>query len=137
MHEIEHLRSIMLRYIFYLSVLSLRKTSERFLSCLIKRNHVSSLVETRGQHQFNFNRCSTWYPQACRFLRLLNHHHIHSSYEKWVEEQYSISKIVEMICFDDHYFPCKKKNCKLLLHVHNWLNLSIFIMTSNYELLIE
>jgi putative transposase len=27
-------------------------------------------------------------------------------------------------CFDDDYFPCRKKNCKLL-HVWNWLKLFI------------
>jgi hypothetical protein len=61
------------------------------------------------------------HPQACRFLRLP--HHIHSTFEKSIIER-TIQYIKDRTeCFDD-YFPCRKKNCKLL-HVWNWLNLFV------------
>jgi putative transposase len=36
------------------------------------------LSEKHGEH--TFNRCGTWYPQACQFLKL--RHHLHSPFEK-------------------------------------------------------
>ena len=83
--------------------------AERFISVVIK-NHGKRLVSTDG---------GTWYPQACRFLRLK--HHVHSSFEKSPIERTTqyINDRTER--FDD-YFTYKIKNCKLN-HVRNWLNL--------------
>ena len=74
--------------------------AERFLSNLLKE-YDKYPVSTYG---------GTWYPQACRFLKL--QHHIHSSQEKS-----SIERTMQYIkdrteSFDD-YFPCMKKRCKL------------------------
>ena len=83
--------------------------AEQFVSSLVKKIHghqhsASTDEEVLGIH-----------PQACRFLRLHHHHHMHSSYEKSIiierTMQYMIKDRTE--CFDD-YFPCRKKNCKLL-----------------------
>ena len=61
----------------------------------------------------------TWYPQACKFLKLK--HHTHSSFEKSIIER-TMQYIKDRTeCFDD-YFPCRKKKCKLK-HVKQWLNL--------------
>ena len=49
--------------------------AERFISDVIK-NHGKHPVSTDG---------GTWYPQACRFLKLK--HHIHSSFEKSLIER--------------------------------------------------
>ena len=49
--------------------------AERFISVVIK-NHGKHPVSTDG---------GTWYPQACRFLKLK--HHIHSSFEKSIIER--------------------------------------------------
>src|SRR3954451_6194802 len=71
----------------------------------------------------------TWYPMACRFLKL--QHHIHSSLEKSLIErtiQYVKDRTTES--FDD-YFPCRLKKCKLK-HLRNWLNL--FVDYHNNEL---
>ncbi len=70
----------------------------------------------------SFNRRGgTWYPQACKFLKV--EHHIHSPYEKSVIER-TIQYVKDRIeCFDD-YFPCKKNNCKLK-HVKQWLGLFV------------
>jgi len=54
---------------------------------LLSERFISSLVGIHGQHPVSTDG-RTWYPQACKFLRLHhhnhnhNHHHIHSSYEK-------------------------------------------------------
>jgi putative transposase len=77
---------------------------------LVKRYGKPSAVLTDG---------GTWYPQACKFLKL-EHHRLHSLYEKSIMErtiQYLKDRTEEG--FDD-YFPCRKYNCKLQ-HVFNWL----------------
>ena len=83
--------------------------AERFISVVIK-NHGKRLVSTDG---------GTWYPQACRFLKLK--HHIHSSFEKSLIER-TTQYIKDRTEGFDNYFPCRTKNCKLN-HVRNWLNL--------------
>ena len=95
--------------------------AERFIVSLINRyrNHP---VSTDGD---------TWYPQACRFLKL--DHHIHSFFAK--KEKSLIKRTMQYIkdrteSFDD-YFPCRLKGCKLK-HVTNWLNL--FVDYHNHEL---
>jgi len=83
--------------------------AERFIS-VVKKNYGKHPVSTDG---------GTWYPQACRFLRLK--HHIHSSFKKSIIER-TMQYIKDRTESFDDYFPCKIKNCKLN-HVRNWLNL--------------
>ncbi len=85
--------------------------AERFISDVIK-NHGKHPVSTDG---------GTWYPQACRFLKLK--HHIHSSFEKSLIER-TMQYIKDRTESFDDYFPCRLKNCKLN-HVRNWLNLFV------------
>ena len=85
--------------------------AERFISDVIK-NHGKHPVSTDG---------GTWYPQACRFLKLK--HHIHSSFEKSLIER-TMQYIKDRTESFDDYFPCRLKNCKLN-HVQNWLNLFV------------
>ena len=92
--------------------------AERFISDVIK-NHGKHPVSSDGD---------TWYPQACRFLKLK--HHIHSSYEKSLIER-TMQYIKDRTEGFDDYFPCRLKNCKLK-HVRNWLNL--FVDHHNREL---
>ena len=101
------------RQILALSISKERNTfvAERFISDVIK-NHGKHPVSTDG---------GTWYPQACRFLRLK--HHIHSSFEKSLIER-TMQYIKDRTESFDDYFPCKIKNCKLN-HVRNWLNLFV------------
>ena len=104
-------------------ILGINISKER--NMLLAERFISSLVGIHGQHHpvsTDGWRYLVSTAQACRFLRLP--HHIHSPYEKSIIErtmQYMIKDRTE--CFDD-YFPCRKKNCKLL-HVWNWLNLFI------------
>jgi putative transposase len=100
-------------------ILGISISKER--NMLLAEQFISSLVKIHGQHPVSTDG-GTWYPQACRFLRLP--HHIHSSYEKSIIErtiQYIIKDRTK--CFDE-YLPCRKKNCNLL-HEWNWLNLFV------------
>jgi putative transposase len=91
--------------------------AERFLLTLIK-DHGKHLVSTDG---------GTWYPQACRFLKLS--HHIYSLLEKSLIER-TIQYIKDRTESFDDYFTCKKENCNLN-HVKNWLNLIVFMYNKN------
>ena len=93
--------------------------AEKFLSSIVKENSKHP-VSTDG---------GTWYPQACKFLKL--EHHLHSTYEKSIIER-TIQYIKDRTeCFDD-YFPCRKKNCKLK-HVMQWMKL--FVAHYNKEII--
>ncbi len=97
-------------------ILSISISKER--NMFVAERFMSGLLEEHGAHPV-LTDGGTWYPQACRFLRV--EHHIHSSYEKSIIER-TMQYIKDRTeCFDD-YFPCKKKRCKLK-HVINWLNL--------------
>ncbi len=98
-------------------ILALSVSKER--NMLIAERFIKGLIKTHGKHPVSTDG-GTWYPQACRFLRLK--HHIHSSWEKSLVER-TMQYIKDRTeCFDD-YFPCHRiKNCKLE-HVRNWLNL--------------
>jgi hypothetical protein len=68
----------------------------------VAERFILNLVKRYGEHPVSTDG-GTWYPQACRFLRL-HHHHIHSRYEKSIieKERYSSSKIersISMIIF--------------------------------------
>jgi len=74
----------------------------------------------------------TWYPQACRFLKLRHHTHslTHSYYyEKSIIIERTIQYIKDRTEMFDDYFPCQKDNCTLE-HVRNWFNLFVDIHNS-------
>jgi putative transposase len=54
----------------------------------VAERFLSSIVDEYGQHTVSTKDGSTWYPQACHFLKLK--HHIHSSYEKIYQKNYAI-----------------------------------------------
>ena len=106
-------------------ILALNISKER--NMIIAGWFIADLVRIHGKHPVSTDG-GTWYPQACRFLKL--DHHVHSSFEKSL-----IKRTIQYIkdrtkCFDD-YFPCRLKNCKLK-HVRNWLQL--FVYHHNKEL---
>jgi putative transposase len=97
-------------------ILGMSISKERNMFVVTER-FLSDVVEKYGKHPVSSDG-GTWYPQACRFLKLS--HQIHFSYEKSIIER-TIQYIKDRIeCFDD-YFLCRKKKCKLK-HVINWLN---------------
>jgi putative transposase len=106
-------------------ILALSISKER--NMFVAERFISGLVKIHGNHPVSTDG-GTWYPQACKFLKL--RHHIHSSLEKSLIER-TMQYIKDRTeCFDD-YFPCRLKNCKLK-HVKNWLNL--FVNYHNSEL---
>ncbi len=107
-------------------ILALSISKER--NMLIAERFLSGLVRVHGKHPISTDG-GTWYPMACRLLKLK--HHLHSSFEKSLVER-TMQYIKDRTeCFDD-YFPCRKENCKLK-HVWNWLNL--FVRYYNKEVM--
>ena len=100
------------------SVLGIYISEER--NMLIAEKFIRSLVSNYGKHPISTDG-GTWYPQACKFLKLK--HHLHSLYEKSIIER-TIQYLKDRTEGFDDYFPCRKYNCKLQ-HVFNWLILFI------------
>ena len=106
-------------------ILGIRISIER--NMLVAEQFLQNLIRKYGKHRISTDG-GTWYPQACRFLKI--RHHLHSSYEKSVIER-TIQYIKDRTeCFDD-YFPCMKQKCKLQ-HIMNWFNL--FVNMQNKEI---
>ncbi len=98
------------------NILGISISKER--NMFVAERFLSNVIKEYGNHPVSSDG-GTWYPQACRFLKLV--HHLHSLYEKSIIErtmQYTKDRTEG---FDD-YFPCRKKKCKLK-HVRQWLNL--------------
>ena len=94
---------------------------ERTKYVFAKERILSEAANMYGKHQVSSDG-GTWYPQACRFLRLS--HHLHSSYEKSIIER-TMQYIKDRTeCFDD-YFPCRKNKCRLN-HIKQWLKLFVY-----------
>ena len=107
-------------------ILALSISKER--NMFVAERCLSGLVKVHGKHPISTDG-GTWYPMACRFLKLK--HHLHSSFEKSLIER-TMQYIKDRTeCFDD-YFPFRLKNCKLK-HVLNWLNL--FVNYHNKEVM--
>jgi putative transposase len=107
-------------------ILALSVSLERNMP--IAERFLSNVVRHYGKHPVSTDG-GTWYPRACKFLKLK--HHIHSSFQKSLIER-TMQYIKDRTeCFDD-YFPCNVKNCKLK-HVRNWLNL--FVNYHNEEVI--
>ncbi len=84
----------------------------------VAEHFLSDIIQEYGKHSVSTDG-GTWYPQACRILKLK--HPIHSPLEKSLVER-TIQYIKDRTEIFDDYFPCKLKNCKMR-HVLNWLNL--------------
>ncbi len=98
-------------------ILGLNISKER--NMFVAEPFIAALVKNHGKHPISTDG-GTWYPQACRFLRIKHHH---SPFEKSIIER-TIQYIQDRTEGFDDYFPCKRKKCKLK-HVINWFNLFI------------
>jgi putative transposase len=103
------------------TILGIHISYER--SMLIAEHFIHSLVKKYGKHPVSTDG-GTWYPQACRFLKL--QHHIHSPYEKSIIER-AVQYVKDRTESFDDYFPCRMereegRRCKLQ-HITNWFNL--------------
>ena len=92
---------------------------------LVAERFIASLINRYGKHPVSTDG-GTWYPQACRFLKLK--HHLHSPFEKSLIER-TMQYIKDRTEGFDDYFPCRKKKCKLK-HVKQWLNLFAYYHNS-------
>ena len=101
------------------NIIAINISKERNL--FVAERFLSKVMDEHGKHPVSTDG-GTWYPQACRFLKLK--HHIHSSFEKSIMER-TIQYIKDRTEGFDDYFPCRKKNCKLK-HVNQWMNLFAF-----------
>jgi len=73
-------------------------------SMLVAERFIHELSTKYGKQSVSTDG-GTWYPQACKFLKL--EHHLHSKFEKSIIER-TIQYIKDRTeCFDD-YFPCRK-----------------------------
>lgn len=99
-------------------ILALSISKER--NMFVAERFIGGLVKRHGQHPISTDG-GTWYPQACKFLKL--DHHIHSPFEKSVIER-TMQYIKDRTESFDDYFPCRKENCNLK-HVRNWLSLFV------------
>lgn len=96
----------------------------------VAKRYLLDLVKIHRKHPVPTDG-GTWYPMACKFLKLK--HHLHFFYK---EEKSIIERTMQYIkdgakCIDD-YFPCKGKNCKLM-YIKNWVNL--FVNYHNKEMI--
>jgi putative transposase len=107
-------------------ILSINISRER--NMLLAERFLSNLLEEHGQHPVSTDG-GTWYPQACRFLKLK--HHLHSHFEKSLVER-TIQYIKDRTESFDDYFPCRRKNYKLK-HIRKWF--SLFIGFYNKEII--
>jgi putative transposase len=107
-------------------ILSFHISKER--NMFVAERFLSTVIERYGKHQLSSDG-GTWYPQACRFLKL--NHHLHSSFEKSIIER-TMQYIKDRTEVFDDYFPCKKNKCKLN-HVKQWLGL--FVDQHNQEIM--
>jgi putative transposase len=98
------------------NILGISISKER--NMFVVERFLSNIIENYGYHPVSTDG-GTWYPQACRFLKL--NHHLHSSYEKSVIIERTMQYIKDRTEGFDDYFPCRKKKCKLR-HVKQWLN---------------
>ncbi len=107
-------------------ILSFDISKER--NMLVAERFLSHIIKEYGEHPVSTDG-GTWYPQACKFLKL--NHHIHSPFEKSIIER-TMQYIKDRTENFDDYFPCRKKKCKLK-HVKQWFNL--FIDQHNKEII--
>ena len=108
-------------------ILSFYISKKRNIS--IAKRFLSYVVNKYGKHQVSSDG-GTWYPQACRFLKL--NHHLHSAYEKSIIER-TMQYVKDRTESFDDYFPCRKKNKCKLKHVKQWLKL--FVYKHNQEMI--
>jgi putative transposase len=95
-------------------ILAVNVSKER--NMLIAERFITRIVKIHGKHPVSTDG-GTWYPMACKFLKLK--HHLHSSLEKSLIER-TMQYIKDRTeCFDN-YFPCTKANCNLK-HIKQWI----------------
>ena len=99
-------------------ILQISISKER--NMFVAERFIQSLIRKYGEHPVSTDG-GTWYPQACRFLKIK--HNLHSTFEKSIIER-TIQYIKDRTEYFDDYFPCRKSKCKLQ-HIQKWLDLFV------------
>jgi putative transposase len=99
---------------------SIRISVER--NMLVAEQFIQKLATEHGKHPVHTDDGGTWYPQACKFLKL--EHYLDSSLEKSIIRERTIQYVKDRTESFDDYFPCRKNKCRLE-HVMHWLNLFV------------
>ncbi|HEY6882456.1 MAG TPA: hypothetical protein VI278_00280 [Nitrososphaeraceae archaeon] len=73
---------------------------------LISEQFIQSLVRKYGKHPVSTDG-GTWYPQACKFLKLK--YYIHLPYEKSIIKRTIIQYVKDRTESFDDYFPCRSE----------------------------
>ena len=107
-------------------ILQISISKER--NMFVAERFIQSLIRKYGEHPVSTDG-GTWYPQACRFLKIK--HNLHSAFEKSIIER-TIQYIKDRTEYFDDYFPYRKSKCKLQ-HIQKWLDL--FVSHHNNNLL--
>jgi putative transposase len=93
-------------------------------ACMLiaEEQFIRSLVRKYGKHLVSTDGGGTWYPQACKFLKLK--HHIHLPCEKSIIIERTIQYVKDRTESFDDYFPCRseRRRCKLE-HILNWFKM--------------
>ena len=66
------------------SILDMRISLEEGAYLLLNKQFLQELIKKYGKNPVSTDGGGTWYPQACRFLKL--RHHTHSYYERSIIE---------------------------------------------------
>jgi putative transposase len=75
---------------------------------VVAEHFLQNLINKYGKHQISTDG-STWYPYACKFLKI--GHYLHSSFEKSIIER-TIQYIKDRTeNFEYDYFSCNKNKC--------------------------
>jgi putative transposase len=99
-------------------ILDVYLSAER--NMFVVEKFLNSLIKDYGKHTLSTDG-GTWYPYACRLLKV--NHHLHSTYEKSIIER-TIQYIKDRTEYFDDYFPCRTEKCRLI-HLRNWLKLFV------------
>lgn len=107
-------------------ILAVTVSKER--NMLIAEKFISDIVKVYGKRPVSTDGGS-WYPQACKFLKL--DHHIHSPLEKSLIER-TMQYVKDRTEGFDDYFPCRKQNCKLK-HIKQWIKVFVYHHNNNIK----
>ena len=96
----------------------------------VAEKFIAGLTRVYDKHSVSTDGGS-WYPQACRFLKI--NHHLHFSYEKSIIER-TMQYIKDRTESFEDYFPCQRNKCKLKQCIQL---LNLFVDYHNNELCLK
>jgi putative transposase len=101
----------------------LKDTFLRVEICLLLKNLLFFFYSKYERH-IVYSDSSTWYPEACKILKLK--HHLHSPLKKRLIERV-IQYFKDRTESFDNYYRCNSRDCDSNDHVYNWIELFVSI----------